>query len=54
MNISIVENGIKEIELMKPLWEQLNSIHYNKSVHFKDKYDRFTFDKKNRIYLQKG
>ncbi|AQS06637.1 GNAT family N-acetyltransferase [Clostridium beijerinckii] len=54
MNISIVENGINEIELMKSLWEQLNSIHYNKSVHFKKKYDRFTFDKRIESICKKA
>jgi hypothetical protein len=28
MDICLVEKDIKEIELMRPLWEQLNSIHF--------------------------
>lgn len=46
MNICIVDKDILEIELIKPLWEKLNSIHFDKSVHFKEKYDKFTFDKR--------
>lgn len=46
MNICIVEKDIKEIELMKPLWEQLNAVHFAKSVYFKSKYEKFTFDKR--------
>lgn len=57
MDICIVEKDIKEIELMKPLWEKLNSIHYDKSIYFKSRYDKFTFDKRiDSIYkkAQKG
>ncbi|MCY6354387.1 GNAT family N-acetyltransferase [Clostridium sp. ZS2-4] len=46
MNICIVEKDITEIELIKPLWEQLNSIHLDKSVYFKNKYEKFTFKKR--------
>jgi ribosomal protein S18 acetylase RimI-like enzyme len=46
MNICLVEKDITEIELIKPLWEKLNSIHFNKSVHFKSKYEKFTFDRR--------
>ncbi|MCY6354479.1 GNAT family N-acetyltransferase [Clostridium sp. ZS2-4] len=57
MNICIVEKDITEIELIKPLWEQLNSIHLDKSVYFKNKYGKFTFKKRiDSIYekAQKG
>ncbi|MBK1810708.1 GNAT family N-acetyltransferase [Clostridium sp. YIM B02505] len=46
MNICLVEKDITEFDLIKPLWEKLNSIHFNKSVHFKSKYEKFTFDKR--------
>ena len=35
MNICIVEKDITEIELIKPLWEQLNSIHLDKSIYLR-------------------
>lgn len=57
MNISIIEKDITELEIIKPLWEKLNSIHLNKSIHFKDKYENFTFEKRSEsIYkkVQKG
>lgn len=54
MDICIVEKDIKEIELMKPLWEQLNSIHYDKSIYFKNKYDKFTFDKRIEYIYRKA
>ena len=57
MNISIIEKDIAELEIIKPLWEKLNSIHLDKSVYFKSKYENFTFDKRiESIYkkAQKG
>lgn len=54
MDICIVEKDIKEIELMKPLWEQLNSIHYDKSIYFKSKYEKFTFDKRMESIYKKA
>ena len=53
MNINLVEKDINEIRLIKPLWEKLNLIHFNKSVYFKSKYEKFKFEKRmesiNRI-----
>ena len=53
MNISLVEKDINEIQLIKPLWEKLNLINFNKSVYFKSKYEKFKFEKRmesiNRI-----
>lgn len=53
MNINLVEKDINEIQLIKPLWEKLNLIHFNKSVYFKSKYEKFKFEKRmesiNRI-----
>ncbi|MBL4932159.1 GNAT family N-acetyltransferase [Clostridium paridis] len=46
MNISIIEKGINEINLIKPLWEGLNSVHFEKSISFKEKYMNFTFEKR--------
>ena len=47
MNICIVEKDISEIDLIKPLWEQLNTLHNDKSVFFKSEYENFTFE--NRL-----
>ncbi|MFL0269400.1 GNAT family N-acetyltransferase [Candidatus Clostridium radicumherbarum] len=46
MNVCIVEKDITEIELIKPLWKKLNIIHIHKSVNFKSKYEKFTFEKR--------
>lgn len=34
MNICIIEKDIKEIELIKPLWEKLNELHYQHKIIF--------------------
>lgn len=54
MNICLVEKNITEIELIKPLWEKLNSIHLDKSVNFKSKYEKFTFDKRMESIYKKA
>jgi len=54
MNICIVQKSINEIELMKPLWELLNSIHLDKSINFKRKYEEFTFDKRIQSIYEKS
>jgi len=35
-----------ELGIIKPLWMKLNDMHYRKSVHFKDFYSSFTFEKR--------
>lgn len=54
MNISIVEKDIKEIDIIKSLWEKLNLIHLDKSVDFKSKYENFTFDKRKESIYKKA
>lgn len=54
MNICLVEKSITEIELIKPLWEKLNLIHFEKSVYFKSKYEKFTFDRRMESIYKKA
>lgn len=35
--------GISEIDLIRPLWEQLNEYHHAKASHFRTYYERMTF-----------
>ncbi len=53
-NISILEKDIVEIELIRPLWEKLNSIHVQKSIHFRSKYENFTFSKRMKSIYKKA
>ena len=54
MNICIIEKDITEIEIIKPLWEQLNSIHLDKSIYFKKKFKNHTFDKRMESIYKKA
>lgn len=41
--ITIKRMDKKDIQLIQPLWEKLNKIHLNDSVHFKDHFRQLTF-----------
>lgn len=53
-DIHLVEKNIEEIKLIKPLWKQLNSIHIEKSIHFKTKYENFIFSKRMESIYEKA
>ena len=40
-----------EITALKPLWEELNRLHLEDSVYFKDHYASFTFEKRMATLL---
>lgn len=54
MGVYIIEKGMNEIELIRPLWEQLNLVHLEKSIYFKKKYREFTFDKRMESIYKKA
>jgi len=54
MNIYIIEKSIEEIELIKPLWDQLNCVHLEKSIYFKNKFENFTFNKRVKSIYEKS
>jgi len=54
VNISILEKDIKELVLIKPLWEKLKFIHLDKSVYFKNKFKKFTFDQRMEQIYEKS
>jgi len=53
MQIRIEEKGREDIPLIKPLWEKLNTLHFQNSVHFKHKYKKWTFEDRMRILKEK-
>lgn len=53
MNISIIEKGLDEIEIIKPLWEQLNFVHINNSVFFKKEYGNLSFSERMKLIYNK-
>ena len=54
MNISYKELNNKDIDLIKPLWENLNSHHHELSTHFPERYKQFTFEERKEEILKKA
>jgi GNAT superfamily N-acetyltransferase len=50
--VSYRTTGISEINLIRPLWGQLNEHHHTKASRFRSHYERMTFDER-RSYFQK-
>lgn len=46
MTIETRDVSTSEIGIIKPLWEALNRMHLEDSVHFKDHYRAFTFERR--------
>jgi ribosomal protein S18 acetylase RimI-like enzyme len=50
MNYKIVNGGVELVDLIKPLWEELNHYHLEQSVHFKEKFETMSFEaRKNKL-----
>lgn len=49
MNIREIPKS--NIQLIKPLWEKLNAIHFADSVYFKDHYEQFTFEERCESFI---
>jgi ribosomal protein S18 acetylase RimI-like enzyme len=42
-NFTFTEIDKKQLERIERLWEKLNELHFNESIHFKQHYKSFTF-----------
>jgi diamine N-acetyltransferase len=49
MSIREIPKG--SIQLIKPLWEKLNTIHFADSVYFKNHFEHFTFEKRCESFI---
>jgi diamine N-acetyltransferase len=49
--MNIRELPKSNIQLIKPLWEKLNTIHFADSVYFKDHFERLTFEKRCESFI---
>jgi ribosomal protein S18 acetylase RimI-like enzyme len=38
--------GLKDIQIIQPLWEELNELHLKDTVYFHEHYQNFTFEKR--------
>jgi ribosomal protein S18 acetylase RimI-like enzyme len=51
--IEYIETDEKDIDLIRPLWEQLNEHHRALSPHFSSHYETFTFERRKDDLLHK-
>jgi ribosomal protein S18 acetylase RimI-like enzyme len=42
------------LDLIKPLWEKLNQLHYNLSLHFKNRFREMNWEKRKHKLIQKS
>lgn len=54
MEVIYIEANEQSIELIGPLWEQLNEQHRLSSPHFKSHYETFIFEKRKKDLLDKA
>jgi len=50
----IKQGNVDNLDLIKPLWEKLNQLHYDLSLHFKKRFQEMNWDKRKRKLLQKS
>ena len=51
----IKELSLDQADQIEPLWQQLNTLHHRKSVHFKDHFAGFTFsDRLEQLHTRDG
>ena len=48
MNVKIETLSVEDIDIIKPLWEELNKTHEHKSIFFADYYKNFNFYKRKQ------
>lgn len=49
--MNILEIPKSNIQLIKPLWEKLNTMHFTDSVYFKDHFEQYTFEKRCESFI---
>ena len=46
MTIEIEKFSLRQVQRIKPLWQKLNTLHYNHSTHFKEHFSSYTFERR--------
>ena len=52
--ITYTSGNQRQIDKIKPLWNELNKHHYCVSPYFKDYYQKLTFEDRKRVILQRA
>jgi len=50
----IKQGNLDKIDLIKPLWEKLNKLHYDLSPHFKNRFKNMDWDKRKHKLIKKS
>lgn len=45
---------LDEIDSIAPLWQQLNQLHFEKSLHFAAYYEKHSFDVRKQVFIEKA
>ena len=53
-DIEFIEGYEELLDEVSALWERLNEHHKSNSIHFKEKYDKFTFEDRRKGFLEKA
>jgi diamine N-acetyltransferase len=53
-NYSIRQGNKNELDLIEPLWEKLNQLHFELSPHFKSRFHKMSWDKRKHKLLEKA
>lgn len=53
MKMEFVHLSLAQKELIKPLWQQLNQTHHQRSNHWKDRFRTFTFEQRMKPLLKR-
>jgi len=54
MSKEIREGGVELLDVIRPLWEELNVLHAERSPFFGDDYKAFAFDDRKKMLLEKA
>jgi len=53
LDLSIKRGQIEDLDLVKPLWEKLNSLHESLSPNFKERFQKMNWDKRKSNLISK-
>jgi diamine N-acetyltransferase len=50
----IKQGNVDHLDLIRPLWEKLNQLHFDLSPHFKNRFQTMTWDERKRRLIDKS
>lgn len=53
-NIIFHQGSIEELDLVRPLWEKLNEVHFASTIYFKEWYENMGWQDRKRMLIDKS